>query len=194
MRFIYFLYFLLIGNVQFSFCDAAAVAEEAPSTKELKAYERFDFSFNGRPVSNLITEGGNEIENWHQRESEAVRIINEALKLADEEKHHEAYAAYKNVIKSFDEGDSVPRVRIAEYLIHGIRGYIEASESTKTQAVQYLIEAAQIEFSRPDEPDEAGRMIRSYSEESYQALRRLDTDTAKSLLIERLVSVESEPF
>ena len=110
-----------------------------------------------------------------------------AVDFKDQHNHKAAFNAFEDAIKfDLNREDSGARAQVAEYLIYGISDFLNPSEVTRNKAAEYLIDAAQIELTKPDEPDHAGRMIRGFSEESYQFLAR-DKDRAKSFSLLKVV-------
>lgn len=116
-------------------------------------------------------------------------FANAAIDFVDKSNHKAAFNAFENALKfDCETQDTNTRVRLSEYLIYGIRGFLNPSEETKDKAIEYLIEAAQLEFTRPDEPDLAGRMIRGFSEEAYEALAKEKNQRKALSLLKDIVS------
>jgi hypothetical protein len=96
-----------------------------------------------------------------------------------------AYGMY-TLAAELDFQDTNARVKLAEILLEGIEGHLKVSDLTKSQAAEYLIDAALIELKiKPDEPDIAGRMLRAYSEDSYNLLLKEspDKEAAKAVFL-----------
>ena len=120
---------------------------------------------------------------------------NVAVDLLTQGNHLAAFCAFEDAITlDIKKEDAYARVQVAENLIYGISGALVPNEETKSKAARYLIEAVQIEFTRPDEPDHGGRMMRGFSEVSYQILAEGgDYAKALGLLKGALMDISPDP-
>jgi hypothetical protein len=120
---------------------------------------------------------------------------NVAVDFMDQGNPLAAFSAFEEAITlDLENKDAYARVQVAENLIYGISGALVPNEETKSKAARYLIEAVQIEFTRPDEPDHGGRMMRGFSEVSYQILAEGgDYAKALGLLKGALMDISPDP-
>lgn len=87
--------------------------------------------------------------------------------------HKTAFDCY-GILVALEENNNTARFELSKYLIQGIRGSLEPKEADRMRASQLLIEASWLEMTQsPDEPDHAGRLLRSYEPEVYDALSKL---------------------